>query len=119
MLVAPPFLPAAEAVEWTVRSARYAIERGAEHVSLIPVRGGGSALDELRQTGDWTPPTLNQVEDALEGALELGGVVTADLWDVDLLSTCDCGPTRLARLSDMNLTGSVPPREPCARCGWH
>jgi len=118
VLVAPPFMPDDAVVEWAVRSTRYAVEHGAEHVSLIPVRGGNGTLDELRRTGEWIPPKLNQVEDALEATLGLGGAVTADLWDIDSLATCECGPARIARLSHMNTTGAIPPRESCARCGW-
>ncbi len=119
VLVSPPFVPAGEAVEWAVRSARYAIERGARHVSFIPVRGGNGALDELRRTGQWTPPTLEHLEEEVERALELDGVVTADLWDADELGTCRCGPVRVARLARMNLTGEIQLREACAECGWN
>ncbi len=119
VLVAPPFMPEDEVLEWTLRSTRYAVEHGATHVSLIPVRGGNGTLDELQRTGEWVPPTLWQVEEALEGALGLGAVVTADLWDIDSLATCRCGPARIARLSHMNTAGTAPPRASCALCGWH
>lgn len=117
VLVSPPFVPAEEAVEWAIRSAGYAVERGAKHVSLIPVRRGNGALDELSRTGDFVPPTLEQLEDALERCLQLDSVVTADLWDVEGLLTCECGPQRVARLARMNLTGRLEPRSRCMSCG--
>ena len=120
VLVAPPFVPPAEAVEWAVRSAVYAFERGAERVSLIPVRGGNGAMEILRAEGNFTPPTLDQLEEALERCLGLGvGIVTADLWDVRRFATCaQCADERLARLAHMNHTGVRVPRTACAACGW-
>lgn len=120
VLVAPPFVPQGEAVEWAVRSAAYAFERGAERVSLIPVREGNGALEALRQAGDFTPPRLDQLEEALERCLSLGsGIVTADLWDARRFATCPaCAGARLARLERMSLTGTPEPRPACSGCGW-
>jgi radical SAM enzyme (TIGR01210 family) len=120
VLVGAPFLPAAENVEWAVRSAGHAFDRGAERVSLIPVRGGNGAMEALREAGEWTPPDLEQLETALELCLELeGGIVTADLWDARRFASCpDCAEGRLARLARMNATGQAEPRSPCSRCGW-
>src|SRR4051812_9548802 len=53
VLVGAPFLPAAEHVEWAVRSAGHAFDRGAERVSLIPVRAGNGAMEALREAGEW------------------------------------------------------------------
>jgi len=118
VLVGAPFVPVAEAVDWAVRSASYAIDRGATHVSLIPVRGGNGALEELAERGAFTPATLAQLEDALDSAIECkGAVVTADLWDADRFATCaDCGDSRLGRLARMNATGLREPRVRCASC---
>ena len=118
VLLAPPFVPAAEAVEWTVRSVAYAIEQGAAHVSLIPVRGGNGALEMLRRSGEFAPPTLEQLEDALERSLDgAATVVTADLWDAAALEACPtCRDRRLVRLAHMNLSGRPTPRIHCDRC---
>ena len=118
VLVAPPFVPPAEAVEWAVRSAVHAFEQGAVRVSLIPVRGGdsGGAMEILRNEGHFTPPTLDQLEEALEGclALEACGIVTADLWDAGRFASCPrCADERLARLARMNHTGAIEPRPSC------
>jgi archaeosine synthase beta-subunit len=120
VLVSPPFVRPDEAVEWTVRSAAHAFERGAERVALIPVRDGNGALDVLRQQGDFTPPRLDQLEEALERCLaQGGGIVTADLWDARRFAACPaCAEARLARLERMNRTGSVEPRPACCACGW-
>ncbi len=118
VLVAPPFIPQDEAVDWAVRSAEYALERGAERVSLIPVREGNGALDALRRAGDFHPPRLEQLEEALERCLALdGGIVTADLWDARRFASCpDCADARLARLDRLNRTGRVEPRIICDVC---
>lgn len=119
VLLSPPFVPPREAVEWAVRSAAYAIDRGAGHVSLIPVRGGNGALEALAQAGAFVPPTLAQLEEALERALELtGAVITADVWDIERLARCpDCFPPRRDRLARMNVAARCEPPVRCEACG--
>ncbi|MBZ0112014.1 MAG: hypothetical protein K8J08_06115 [Thermoanaerobaculia bacterium] len=114
VLVSPPFLAADHAVDWAVRSVEWGLERGAEHVTLIPTREGNGALETLRREGQFTPTTLEQLEEALERSLALGGkgVVTADLWD--LARTQAKAPRleeRIARLERINLEGAVVERE--------
>jgi len=118
VLLAPPFVPATEAVDWAVRSVGHAIERGAAHVSLIPVRGGNGALEALARNGEFVSPTLGQLEDALDRSVDLGpAVVTADLWDAHALPACaECRNPRLARLRRINLTGRREPRASCRSC---
>ena len=120
VLLSAPFVPPQEAVTWTVSSARYAIDHGATHVSLIPTRGGNGALEAIAREGAFTPPSLAQLEDALDGAVGFGAggaVVTADLWDVDRLASCaDCYLPRVNRLARLNLTGRPEPRVQCATC---
>jgi hypothetical protein len=118
VLLSPPFIPPTESVEWAVRSVQHALECGAQHVSLIPVRGGNGIMDELERDGAFTPPTLSQIEDALDQCLALGGVVTADLWDFDRVSHCRaCASARRTRLTRINLSGVAEPRVVCAECG--
>jgi hypothetical protein len=110
VLVSPPFLSPDLAIEWAVRSVEWGLERGAEHVTLIPTRGGNGAMESLRREGHFTPTPLDQLEEALERSLALGGpgVVTADLWD---LTTTQAGTPdldrRIARLERMNLEGAA------------
>lgn len=119
VLVGTPYVPPAEALEWTVRTAAHAFERGAARVALIPVRGGNGALEELRRHGEFAPPTLADLEAALDRCLALGGgVVAADLWDGGRLAACsECATPRLERLARINRTGVVEPRPRCAGCG--
>jgi archaeosine synthase beta-subunit len=117
VLVGSPFVPPEEAAEWAVRSAVHAFAQGAERVSLIPVRGGNGAMEALREAGDFTPPRLDQLEEALERSLDLG-IVTADLWDVRRFASCPhCADARLARLDRMNRSGTPEPRIACDACG--
>jgi hypothetical protein len=107
-------VPPEEAVEWAVRSAAHACEQGAERVSLIPVRGGNGALEAL----GFTPPRLDQLEEALERCLSLNGIVTADLWDARRFASCpECAKGRIARLERMNQSGRSEPRIACVACG--
>ena len=69
VLVGAPFVPPEEAVDWAVRSVEHALAAGASTVALIPVRGGHGALDELAVRGAFTPPRLEQLEEALERSL--------------------------------------------------
>ncbi len=134
VLVGTPFVPAAEQLHWTLSSVEYALQAGAEQVSLILVRDGNGYLDSLATT-DFQRPSLAQLEEALDqalrrqherrakkGAIREGegreGVVIADLWDVERFSTCDaCMEARYNRLERMNLLGELPPPVACTRCG--
>jgi radical SAM enzyme (TIGR01210 family) len=115
VLLSPPFTPPDEAVDWAVRSAEHAFAQGATRVSLIPVRGGNGAMEVLQEAGDFTPPSLAQLEEALERCLSLDqGIVTADLWDARRFVQCPaCTDARLARLDRMNRSGRIEPRIAC------
>jgi len=109
----------AESVEWTVRTVEYAAAREAAVVSIIPVRGGNGEMERLSGLGEFTPPTLVQLEDALDGCAHVAGaVVTADLWDIEKLATCEqCRQARTERLRRINMTGRAEPRIACDACG--
>lgn len=124
VLVGAPWVPAAETVEWTVRTAAAAVAAGASHVSLIPVRGGNGTLEALAAAGEWTPPALADLEDALDRCLAEAApsgsavVVAADLWDLDRFAHCAaCAPQRRARLERINERGVGERRVDCGRCG--
>jgi radical SAM enzyme (TIGR01210 family) len=119
VLLGAPHVPAAESVEWTVRTVEHAAWCGAAVVSIIPVRGGNGEMERLAQLGAFTPPTLSQLEAALDRSLDLPGtVVTADLWDVAQLDGCaGCRGERVARLRRLNTSGVAEPRIACAECG--
>jgi radical SAM enzyme (TIGR01210 family) len=118
VLVGAPFVPAQESVEWAVRSAEWALDRGAEVVALIPVRGGNGELERLAALGEFVPPGVRDLEAVLEGALGLPhGVVIADLWEAQRLHGCPaCRTERMERLARLNLTGRVESAVRCDAC---
>jgi radical SAM enzyme (TIGR01210 family) len=115
VLLGAPHIPPRESVAWTVRTVEYAVDRGASVVSIIPVRGGNGEMERLQAQGDFTPPTLAQLEEALDRCAHIRcAVVTADLWDVERLRACeDCRETRVERLCHFNLTGRPAPGIVC------
>jgi radical SAM enzyme (TIGR01210 family) len=119
VLLGAPYIPAEESVSWTLRAVEYAVERGASVVSIIPVRNGNGELERLQALGHFTPPTLLQLEDALDGCLQFtSAVVTADLWDEERLVACaHCRSARIERLRRLNTTGHSEPRIACNMCG--
>ena len=119
VLLGAPYVPVEESVEWTVRTVEHAAARGAAVVSIIPVRGGNGEMERLQALGAFAPPTLAQLEDALDRCVSIGGtVVAADLWDVERLAVCGaCTPRRIERLARLNLTGRAEPAIVCDACG--
>ena len=119
MLLGAPYVAAGESVEWTVRTVQHAVASGAALVSIIPVRGGNGEMERLAAIGQFTPPTLTQLEDALDRCASFTpAVVTADLWDAERLPACEqCGPARVERLRRLNVTGRAEPRIACKLCG--
>ena len=113
-----PFVPAARALESALGAVRYAVDRGAGHVTVIPGRDGNGAMDELREQGQWTRPAPELIEEAAERYARISGaVVTVDLWDSDRFLTCrHCRPARVARLRRFNDTGSPGPPVRCPAC---
>lgn len=119
VLLGTPHIAPAETVEWTVRSVEYAARRGAQRVAIIPVRGGNGELERLQALGEFVPPTLTQLESALELCSRIRStVVTADLWDVERLPACEvCREARVARIGSMNLNPIPHPSPiPCSAC---
>jgi len=120
VLLGAPYVPADESIEWAIRTARYAAERGASRIAIVPVRGGNGELERLQALGDFVPPTLAQLEVALERCLTIrSAVVTADLWDVERLPGCEtCRPQRIARIRAMNLfpDSRLPAPGSCPAC---
>jgi radical SAM enzyme (TIGR01210 family) len=105
ILVRPPFLSDAEGLEWACRSLDFAFAQGVECCSLIPTRGGNGAMEELERKGQFTPPSLDSLERAMEYGLSLhAGRVLVDIWDIDRVSPdATDRATRIARLAQANL----------------
>ncbi len=118
VLLGTPFIPKNESMEWTMRTVEYAVARGASVVSIIPVRGGNGEMERLERIGQFIPPSISELERALDECLgETTSVVNVDLWDVDRLSHCEhCMTHRVERLQRMNFTGRVEPRSDCHFC---
>lgn len=118
VLVGLPYLAWEEQVEWCVRSVEHAARAGAGVISIIPVRGGNGALEELAARGDWQAPSLAMLEDALAESIQaVDAVVQVDLWDLDRLAACrSCAQARRERLERQNLSGEREPRFLCSSC---
>lgn len=118
VLVKPPFLDDEEAIEWAVKSTRFAFDCGAEIVSLIPTRPGNGALDALMNCGEFSPPSLSILEVSFQQCLQLhAGRVFADTWDLGQFSRCyDCFEERQRRLQAMNLSQAIAPPVICPSC---
>lgn len=119
VLVQPPFVPEVEAIDWAEHSVNFAFDCGATAVSLIPTRLGNGALDDLARATQFSPPSIDTLELALDRGLALQrGRVFADLWDLEKFSSCQaCFPARRDRLATINLDQSGPPTISCAVCG--
>ena len=118
VLLGAPYVSPDESVDWTVRSVEYAAKCGASVVSIIPVRGGNGEMERLASLGHFTPPTLGQLEAALDRCMDLGStVVTADLWDADHLTACEhCRAGRIDRLRRLNVSGCAEAAMDCFAC---
>jgi hypothetical protein len=117
VLVGVPFLARDEQAFWLAESARFSFESGCRTVSLIPTRPGSGALEELQRQGLFEPPTLRDLERALEDFFEgeegkgrAQGMLLADLWDAGALpAPACCRDARIERLRAMNtFQGSLP-----------
>lgn len=119
LLVHPPFVGGGEAHGWAVRSAQFAYDCGAGAVSLIPTRGGNGAMEALRASGDFLPPTLADLERAHEAVLGLRrGRAFADTWGLEAFSSCPaCLEERIRRLRRMNCAQAAEPAVSCPACG--
>jgi radical SAM enzyme (TIGR01210 family) len=118
ILVKPPFMQEAEAVEWAARSIDFAFECGATAVTLIPTRSGNGAMNDLAAAGDFAPPALSTLEDAFVYGLGLRqGRVFVDLWDTRPGDSCpSCYGERVTRLRAMNLGQALLAPVSCTAC---
>lgn len=119
ILVKPPFMEEAEALEWAVRSLEFAFDCGATAATLIPTRGGNGAMEELAEAGLFSPPKLATLEAAMASGIAMKkGRVFGDLWDVRKTASCEhCAELRIARLHAMNLQQCILPPVHCEHCG--
>ncbi|HWL74935.1 MAG TPA: hypothetical protein VNQ74_13785, partial [Burkholderiaceae bacterium] len=109
ILLRPPFLSEAEGIDWAMHSIDYAFSLGIRCCSVVPSRAGNGIMEHLQTGGQFAPPELRSMEAVLERGIRLGrGRVFMDLWDAAQFSKCDrCGPARVERMRQMNLTQQV------------
>jgi hypothetical protein len=121
LLVHPPFMDRAAAADWCQQSVAFAFDCGASVTALIPTREGNGAMEALRESGEFMPPSLCDLEEAQSRALaQPRGRVLADTWEMasDDPSACEhCRPERIARLQRINVSQCDEPRLACPQCG--
>lgn len=109
VLLRPPGLSESAGIEWCLASIDAARCWGARHVSVIPVRGGNGAMEQLQASGQFEPPLASSLEIVIRESVRMSSmVVTADLWDwTRLRGLCpNCSDIRHQRMQQMNLTQS-------------
>lgn len=109
ILLRPPFMSESEGIYWAEKSIDFAFDAGIECCTVIPVRGGNGALEELMKSGHFSIPDITSLENVLEYGIGLKkGRVFADTWDLSLFSKCDkCLELRTERLTQMNLRQKI------------
>jgi radical SAM enzyme (TIGR01210 family) len=116
ILLRPPFLSEEEGVFWAKKSINFAFNIGITSCTIIPVRAGNGAMGFLSETGDFKQPNIKSLESVIEYGMQLNtGSVFADLWDIDIFSSCDkCLDIRKERLLRMNLYQKYYPPVNCS-----
>ena len=115
ILLRPPFLSESEGIFWAKRSLDFAFEKGVECCTVIPVRSGNGAMDNLMENGDFNLPEIHSLETVLEYGIGLdAGRVFADVWDLGLFSNCKkCIDQRINRLINMNQSQRIDNQVVC------
>ena len=116
ILLRPPFISEKEGILWANKSIDYAFKTGVAACTIIPVRAGNGALEKLAVNNSFTQPDIKSLENVLEYGIGLNaGLVFADLWDIDIFSSCNkCIDNRKERLLKMNLHQKVYPSVNCS-----
>lgn len=109
ILLRPPFMSEEEGIFWAERSIDFAFDAGVECCTVIPVRGGNGAMEELTKEGHFSAPGITSLEKVLEYGIALHkGRVLADTWDLELFSDCRlCFQARLNRMISMNYSQEI------------
>jgi len=111
VLLRPPFMTEQEGVDWAKRSIDFAFDCGASVVCVIPTRDGNGAMESLRESGEWSPPTVQSLEEVQEYGLSLKrGRVFADLWDIERFYVDEADVERGRRIAERNGTQTVSDR---------
>jgi archaeosine synthase beta-subunit len=77
-------------------------------------------MDQLKTMRHFSRPDIRSLETVLEYGIGLNaGRVFADLWDLNLFSSCSkCFDGRAKRMNEMNLNQTLPLRIRCS-CDSH
>jgi archaeosine synthase beta-subunit len=115
ILLKPPFLDEEEGIVQAERSLEFAFNYGVECCTIIPVRTGNGAMENLLSHSLFSLPKIDSLEKVLEYGISLKmGRVFADLWDLEHFSACNlCFDQRVARLQTMNLYQYIPDSKFC------
>lgn len=115
ILLKPPFLSESEGIYWAQKSIDFAFQTGVACCTVIPVRAGNGALEFLMETGNFSMPTIQSLEEVLEYGIGLNaGLMFADVWDLKQFSNCNtCLNERLQRITSMNLNQKIANRIKC------
>ncbi len=115
VILRPPGMNATEGEEWAIRSIEFAAHQGVRHVSLVPLRSGNGAIEQLAERGLFTPPTASSIERVMAEVEKFSCVVTVDLWDWERIEgLCQrCSTMRRDVLAVSNLTQRPPTDIPC------
>jgi len=123
LLLKPPGLDEDLGLEWVLRSLKHAVEMGASCVSMIPTRGGNGIMEHLQTAGDFSPPSIRSMEQALEQGLNYARTVSPtprvfmDVWDSARFFDCPhCGPMRSLRIQNMNHSQRITTSISCGVC---
>ena len=116
ILLNPPYLTdQKENIEWVIKTVKFAFESGTQCCSIIATRSGNGIMETLEKQGQYTPATLDALEQVFETALKLKqGRIFVDTWDIRFLSKCPhCFEARKERLEAMNLHQEIYPPITC------
>jgi archaeosine synthase beta-subunit len=120
LLLKPPGLDEESGIEWAFRSIKHAVEIGVSCISLIPTRSGNGLMEQLADSGKFSPPRIQSMERIQEQGLEYVKAnspttrVFMDIWDAARFCVCDiCGPARVNRIQRMNHSQQIEPAIEC------
>ncbi len=110
ILLRPPYQSEEEGLFWAKRSLDFAFDCGATACCVIPVRDGNGAMEALSEEGNYTPPRIASLVEAVHYGLSLGkGRVFADLWDITRFAHTPEDHAHIASLETLNRTQKLLP----------
>ncbi len=112
VLLKPPETTEEQGIERAIESVRFAFDCGVGCCAVIPVRAGNGIMNQLEDSGQFTPPRLSSLETVMCETLSWQrGRVFADLWDAgQFADEPKFAGQQISRLATMNLTQQVVSR---------